>query len=321
MQNYKLYFAPFQGITGHIYRKNWAKRFSGVDKMFTPFFTGVSNYKTFSKRQLFELSSTNFGNTKVIPQINSKSSTEILQFAQFCNDLGFDELNWNLGCPFPRVAKRGRGSGLLAKPLEVDNILNEVFAEIKINFSIKCRIGYTDKNDIFELIPIFNKYSLSELIVHPRTGNQMYKGDVDLSVFKQVADLYKGNLVYNGDILKISDIYKIQKLAPSVDTFMIGRGLLSNPFLAMQINNIEFANPTETLKSFIDDLLFDYIKQINNDGVVVNILKELWKYLSSSFGDGNSVFNIIKRTQNLDEYQTAVRRVFNEFEFVVIAAR
>ena len=78
----------------------------------------------------------------LIPQIITKDADEFLFAAKYVQKLGYNELNWNLGCPYPMIAKRGMGSGLLSMPDKINEILTRVFAETDIQVSIKMRLGY-----------------------------------------------------------------------------------------------------------------------------------------------------------------------------------
>lgn len=115
------------------------------------------------------------------PQILSRDANEIILFGKACKDLGYNELNWNMGCPYPRVAKKKRGSGLLPYPDLVEALLDDIKKELPLKLSIKCRLGYEDPHELDELIPHFNAFGLSELIVHARIGKQLYQGGVHKS--------------------------------------------------------------------------------------------------------------------------------------------
>ncbi len=310
----QLYLAPFQGITTDVFLKVYTAFFQGVDKLFTAFFSSVQNGKKLSGK-IHDLELNKINNIKVVPQILSKDAAEIVRFANICKSYGYDEINWNLGCPFKRVAMKKRGSGLLPYPATVDEILKEVFDNIDVKFSVKCRLGYYDSSEIFDLIPVFNTYGISELIVHARIGKQLYKGDVDLETFGKIAEKINTNLCYNGDIFTKNDFLKFQKLFPAVKTWMVGRGVLSNPFLPAEIKNISTEKDRrDIIHRFILELYYAYRKETNDGLQTLNKMKEYWSYLSQSFDNPAKVFGIIKKTKTFDQYENAVKRVFDEFE-------
>lgn len=307
-----IYLAPFQGITGSFYRNAFSKHFGGVSKMFTPFFLNLKRFKKIPEKQIRELGAPTINGVKVVPQILSKVSDEIIFFAEFCKQSGFDEINWNLGCPYPQVANKKRGSGMLKYPEMIFQILDEVYTKMPIQLSIKCRIGYESENEVISYIDKFNNYPLSELIVHPRLGKQLYEGVPNIEIYKAIEQRVSNfPIVYNGDIFNENDFVEKRKSFINTNCYMIGRGLLENPFLAMQINNmIILENKKNIVKKFVDDLFFEYSRTISNKPVIVGIMKELWKYLSNSFENPKEVFNRIKLTKTIDEYEFAVRKVF-----------
>ena len=129
------------------------------------------------------------------------------------------------------VTGKRMGAGLLSYPTEVAKLLEGIFAETKLKISIKTRLGQECPTEFEPLIPVFNAFPLEELIIHPRIGKQQYKGKVDLEAFARYAPLINHPVCYNGDILTVADIEEVQALVPQIDRFMIGRGILQNPFL------------------------------------------------------------------------------------------
>jgi tRNA-dihydrouridine synthase B len=313
----KIYLAPFQGITGVTFRAIYSKYFQGVDKLFTPFFTNISNDSKLPARKLAEMGTPLVNGVEVVPQTLSKDAGEIIHFATFCHQLGFSELNWNLGCPYSMVANKKRGSGLLPYPEMVDEILEKVMAEIPIHFSVKCRLGYQSKEEIFKLIPIFNHHNISELTIHARLGKQLYTGETDLLTFQKAASRLTVLLAYNGDIFSVSDFKRLNKFFPAINTWMIGRGLLSDPFLPSKIKGLSIPEDQQAyIRRFIDDLYIAYRRQLNDNLAVLGILKEYWKYLAVSFDDPHQVFKNLKKVKNFEEYEEAVAFVFREYEWI-----
>jgi len=312
-----IYLAPFQGITGVTFRSIYTTHFEGIDKLFTPFFNGIQNDSKLPARKIAELGAIAENGIEVVPQILSKDADEIIRFARFCDKSGFKELNWNLGCPYPMVAKKKRGSGILPYPEMVEEILCKVMPEIAIRFSVKCRLGYFSGEEIFSLIPIFNRNQISELTIHARIGKQLYSGETDLGTFQRVVTLVEVPLVYNGDIFSVNNFNYLKKKFGSLDSWMIGRGILSDPFLPALIKKLPIpADRQAHIKRFMEALYYAYRKQKNDNLSVLGNLKEYWNYLALSFNDPHKVFKHIKKVQNFDAYENAVAIVFKEFEWV-----
>ena len=319
MKTFRLSLGPFQGITDAPFRNVFKKHFGGIDKYYTPFFTGIQ--KDHAKNlQVEEIDPTCNDVETLTPQILSTDAEEILRFASQCKELGYKEINLNMGCPFPRVANKKRGSGLLPYPEKIEAMLNAVFERIDLNFSIKCRLGYFDPDEIVPVIDIFNQYPLSELIIHPRIGKQLYKGEADVKRFAELIPMIKAPLVYNGDIVSVDSFERIRKQVQPVNEFMLGRGLLANPFLAEEIKKNgefnEFSEPVrqkkDRLHAYVMDLYEDRLRHAGGSPKVLGRMKELWSYLMYSFDEPQDIWRKIKKINALKEYEEAVDAVFQE---------
>lgn len=320
-----LSLGPFQGITDVPFRNVFKRHFGGVDKFYTPFFTGIHKEEHAKNLQGEEIDP-RYNNVETLtPQILSTDADEILRFAKQCQQLGYKEINLNMGCPFPRVANKKRGCGLLPYPDKVENMLDRVFDEIDIKFSVKCRLGYFNPEEIDAIIPIFNKYPLSELIIHPRIGKQLYKGEADVERFRALVPSINAPLVYNGDIVSVESFVRINGIlndGPStgsgtcktVEQFMLGRGILAHPFLAEQIKNdiADTDDKTERLHNYVLDLYEDRLRHAGGSPKVLGRMKELWSYLMNSFEEPQVVWRKIKKINALKEYEDAVETIFKE---------
>jgi tRNA-dihydrouridine synthase len=305
---------PFQGITDHIYRTLFVAYFGGVDKLYTPFFTAI--HKTDAKNlQGAELHPDKNDTSILVPQILSNDGAEMLRFANFCARIGYKEINLNMGCPFPRVARKKRGSGLLPFPDLIDKILFEYFENPPIKLSIKCRLGYQESNEINELIPIFNQYPLHEVIIHARTGKQIYKGIANQVAFITIKNQFSKVPAYNGDIFSNEQFNHLQALMPNVDHFMLGRGLLADPFLAAEIKGQTFINKAAILREFLEALFEARLNETNYALTSLGRMKELWSYLRWSFDDPVNIWRLIRKTNTLETYKNAVSKVFAESEW------
>ncbi len=312
MNKHKLYLAPFQGITTFTYREIYTRYFKGIDKLYTPFFVGVQKISGLEKRAT-DLNVTYHNKIEVIPQILSKDADEIIRFANYCSKKGFKEINWNLGCPYPRVANKKRGSGMLPHPEMIDKILRKTLTETEINFSIKCRLGYKDYNEIFPIINVINTHRISELTIHARLGKQLYTGDVNKEIFKEASQKCNIPVVYNGDIFTVSNFNNFSKEFNNIDRWMIGRGLLEDPFLPARIKGMNIPEKNEQkeiIYKFITSVYLAYRKKMNDRPQAISVMKELWNSLSKSFDHPQKVFNRIKKTKSFDEYENAVNKAF-----------
>lgn len=309
-----LSLGPFQGITDAPFRNVFKKHFGGIDKFYTPFFTGIQ--KDHAKNLQVEEIDPRFNDVETLtPQILSTDADEILRFSTQCKALGYKEINLNMGCPFPRVANKKRGSGLLPYPEKIDALFAGVFEKIDLKFSVKCRLGYFSPDEIIPVIEVFNRYPLSELIIHPRIGKQLYKGEADVQRFAELMPLIKAPLVYNGDIVSVDSFERICEQVQPVNEFMLGRGLLANPFLAEEVKG-KATLDVKRLHAYVIDLYEDRLRHAGGSPKVLGRMKELWSYLMHSFDEPQDIWRKIKKINALKEYEEAVETVFREHSLI-----
>jgi tRNA-dihydrouridine synthase len=298
-----------RGFTNALFRNLYTKHFNGIDAAIAPFIATVSAAQV-NPSLVKDIAPENNRGMPVIPQFIGNAPQDFIRLARVAFDMGYDTVNWNLGCPFPMVAKKRRGSGLLPFPELVDRFLDTVAPRIPNQLSIKLRLGRNRADEIFALISIFNRYPLKELIVHPRTGIQMYTGGVDLETFEAVLPLVAQPVSYNGDVFDLAGFTRLRLRFPSISRWMLGRGPLSNPFLPeiLQTGSEETHRPVERFKRFHDELLSAYRAEFSGPSHVVSRMKGYWQYFAQSFHNGAAVFKRIKKAASLEKYQTVVDR-------------
>jgi len=309
-----IYLAPIQGITDRIYRNLFPVYFKGVDMAIAPFISLVKNMKPYDNL-LRELYPDRNKGIPTIPQILSSAPDDFTKLANALYDIGCGTVNWNIGCPFPMVVKRGRGAGMLCYPDRVEPFLEEIMPAIKPKLSIKLRIGLKYPDEVLQLIPIFNRFPLEELIIHPRTGVQMYEGEVDLDMFEQCLGLSKHRVVYNGDIDSFEKFKMLAQRFGSVERWMIGRGLIGNPFLAEKIKfNTEkpYDEKIKIMRAFHDHLFDEYLKILSGPAHITNKMKEIWNFMASFFENREKIRTRINKTHHRDNYVDVVNKIFNE---------
>ncbi|WP_297633657.1 tRNA-dihydrouridine synthase [uncultured Clostridium sp.] len=311
----KYYLAPMEGLTGFIYRNAHNKYFGNIDKYFTPFIVPTSSKKLKTK-ELRDVLPENNKDVKVIPQILTNDAEGFINTAYKLKEMGYDEINLNLGCPSGTVVAKGRGSGFLAFREELDLFLEKVFTEVKdMKISIKTRIGKEDGNEFYELIEIFNKYKLEELIIHPRTQKDFYGNTPNLEIFEDGIKLSTNPICYNGDIFTVDDYKEFTKRFKNIDRIMLGRGILANPGLINEIEKEEYMNK-ETLKKFHDEILNTYLDVLKDERNTLFRMKELWGYLNFSFEEDKKYLKAIKKSQKVRDYNEAVKAIFREKEIL-----
>jgi tRNA-dihydrouridine synthase len=310
----KYYLAPMEGITGFIYRNSYKKFFDNIDKYFTPFIVPTSS-KSFKTKELRDILPENNKGINIIPQILTNDSEGFITTARKLQQLGYSEINLNLGCPSGTVVSKNRGSGFLAKREELDKFLDEIYKIYDMKISIKTRIGKDSPEEFYELIKIYNKYPLEELIIHPRTREDFYGNKPNLEVFKDGLLLSSNPVCYNGDVFTLEDHNRLSKEFSELNTIMIGRGILANPGLIDEIKNNIFINK-KVLKEFHEEIFNNYREIFNDDNIALYRMKELWGYMIYIFSDNKKYAKKIKKAQRVDDYSEAVLSLFNEQEIV-----
>jgi len=309
-----IYLAPIQGITDRIYRNLFSVYFKGVDMAIAPFISTSKKMKAENNllREVYPDQNTGI---PTIPQIMSSVPADFVALANALYDIGCGTVNWNIGCPFRMVVKKGRGAGLLCYPDRIESFLEKTMSGIKPKLSIKLRIGLKYPDEVLQLIPIFNQYPLEELIIHPRTGVQMYDGEVDLAMFEQCLGLSKHRIVYNGDIDSVEKLEMLAKRFGSIERWMIGRSLLANPFLAEEIKfhtKMPYNEKIKIIRAFHDQLFAEYLKILSGPDHITNKMKEIWTYLGGFFENGGKIKKRIWKTHHRDHYVDVVNKIFDE---------
>lgn len=256
---------------------------------------------------------------KVIPQILTNQTETFLEIAKCLKNCGYEEVNFNLGCPSGTVVSKKRGAGFLSVPDELDHFLEEIFAKCPLDISIKTRIGIESEYEWEDLLAIYQKYPIKELIIHPRYQKEFYKGTPHVEAFKQAADILKNSstaLCYNGDITSAKSFRDLIKKVPSTEAVMLGRGVLANPELAQLLRNedLELLYPDKlsTFKAFHDEILTGYIDYMSGDQPVLFKMKELWNYMGTYVHASESLLKKIRKAKRLSDYRSTVQTILLE---------
>lgn len=308
-----IHSSPLQGFTDFRFRNAFQKHFGGIDLYMAPYIRldGKHEIKPGNVRDILPA---NNNSLKLIPQIITKDADEFLFVAKYVQELGYNELNWNLGCPYSMVAKRGMGSGLLSSPEKIDEILNSVFAESYIQISVKMRLGYQNPKEIFSVLPILEKYTLANITIHPRIGKQLYKGEVDLKTFAECLNLTSHKIFYNGDITSFQSFRELKDRFPAIDNWMIGRGMISDPFLpsVIKADNPQYPdNRYEIFTSFHDELFSSWEEALSGQKHLLMKMLSFWEYFIQSFPNSPKGLKKIKKAQSINVYREAVKQIIS----------
>ncbi|GAA4240061.1 tRNA-dihydrouridine synthase family protein [Winogradskyella damuponensis] len=303
--------SPLQGFTDFRFRNAFNHYFGGIDTFYAPYIR--FNKKLIIKNSYqIDLQLENNTDLEVIPQIMTNRADEFLFVVDYIQELGYKELNWNLGCPYPMVTNRGMGSGLICDPEKINHILERVHKETDIVVSMKMRMGYEHPEEILDTFPILDAYPLKNIAIHARIGKQLYKGGVNLDAFEKCIESTKHKLYYNGDITSVAKLKEMQTRFPSIDHFMIGRGLIADPFLPSMIKNDTTEYPEnrwDIFREFHDTIYQQYDAALSGPTPIKMKMQGFWEYFAQSFSNPQKTFKKIKKANNPRAYQQAVTEI------------
>ena len=301
----KLYFAPMEGITSYTYRNTHKEFFGGCDAYFAPFISPSENERV-SERHFRDILPDNNKDIYVVPQTLTNKSEYVLMFERQVEKIGYKEYNLNLGCPSGTVVKKGKGAGFLQDPEGVDRFLDEVFEKSNLDISVKTRIGYSSGTEMEKLTKIYNKYSLKELIIHPRVREAMYTGEPDMEVFRKAYESSENTVCYNGNIFTAEDFKNVCAEYKNLESVMIGRGAIANPAIFREIKGGRGVEKKE-LAEFTLLLAERYMKLLKSEVFTLKKLKEIWMYMLWNFPEDKKLIKSVKKTNSLTDFKDIIK--------------
>ena len=312
------YFAPMEGITGYPFRNTFQKYFPGADRYYSPFLVANQTFH-FKKKELRDVAPENNDTLTLIPQVMTAQAEQFVWAVEVLGELGYREVNLNLGCPSATVVTRHKGAGMLKDADRLDRFFEEVFDGLEKKagepdglpgISLKTRIGFSDVKEAVRLTEIFNRYPFCEIIIHPRLREEYYKGVQHREIFGEMLHALKHPVSYNGDLCTVEDVERIKEEFPDLQAVMIGRGALRNPalFRMLQIAE-EGGNPQSAvltkveLRPFLDELFEEYSREMSGDVQVMFKMKELWTYLKDLFPGSEKAMKKLRKAKTRADYE------------------
>ncbi len=305
--------SPLQGFTDFRFRNAFHHYFGGIDTFYAPYIRLNGKLKIKQSYQN-DLSPENNTTLEVIPQVMTNDPDEFMFVVNYVQSLGYKELNWNLGCPYPMVTKSGMGSGLICNPTRINEILHRAHNESDIVVSMKMRMGYENAEEILHTFPILDQYPLKNIAIHARIGKQLYKGPVDLDAFEKCIGSTKHKLYYNGDITSVAAFKAVKERFTTIDHFMIGRGLIADPFLPSMIKNDTTEYPKDRwdiFAEFHDTIYQQYDEYLSGPTPIKMKMLGFWEYFSQTTSNPHKTYKAIKKASNPFKYRQAVNQIIN----------
>jgi len=300
----RYYFAPMEGLTDSIYRRLHHKYFPGVDRYYMPFLSPTIHRQLTHKedRELPMADSVDF---IAVPQVLTKVSEDFLWAAHVCQDRGYDEVNLNIGCPSGTVVSKGKGSGMLRNPADLDRFLEEIFSKSPLPISVKTRLGLEKGEEFPAILEVLNQYPIQELTIHPRVRKQFYDGHVDMEMFDWAVKNSRNPLCYNGDILTLQQAEALQEKYSEIQSVMIGRGLIADPGM------LSGGTDKSALEGFMTELMAVYEVEFGGSRNAIFRLKENWGFLHSRFEGCDKLWKRLRKTTDAAEFKSISAEIFH----------
>jgi tRNA-dihydrouridine synthase B len=248
----------------------------------------------------------------IAAQLFGANAKVMADAARMVEDLGYDAVDINLGCPAKKVVKCG-GSGLLRDLALLEEIFRSVRLAVKIPLTIKLRAGW-DENSIVakEVVTMAEQIGVEAAAIHPRTRAQGYAGKADWNIIAEVRQAVKIPVIGNGDIQCPEDAARmVQKTG--CDAVMIGRAAATNPWIFAQMQEYRetgrYSVPTEQNRH---QLLSGYYKQILNSNLpdAMGKMKQFACWFTHGVGNGGELRKIVHMARTPGEVVDNVERFF-----------
>lgn len=307
----KYYLAPMEGVTTYIFRRAYHNTFRPMDKYFTPFIVPHTQ-KKMTEREWAELNPEHNKGMYVVPQILTNQAEDFVRTAKQLYSYGYEEVNLNLGCPSKTVVSKGRGSGFLEDPVKLDRFFQEVFEKLDGKVSVKTRIGLESYLEFEDLLAVYEKYPLEELIIHPRLQTDYYKNTPNWDIFADAVSGSRHMLCYNGDIFSKEDYETFTKRFPQIERIMLGRGIVAYPDLLESLEGQE-CRDYKKLRKYHDEVMREYKEVMQGDRNLLFRMKEFWSYFQHNFPEDKKLWKKIKKCEKLTVYQSIVDEAFAGF--------
>jgi len=305
----ELALAPLQTYTDHHYRNAHHEVYGGIDTYYAPYLRMNNDGTIKAGPKLDILPENNL--VPIIPQLMCCSVDDFFILHDYIFSLGYNEVNWNMGCPYPMVTNKGLGAGVLNKPDVLREWLDAIFPKLKLKLGIKMRMGMSSTEEIHDLIPILNEYDLSEVIIHARYAEQLYNGGCDVEQFQLAAKSLIHSVSYNGDITDLEGFYNIKSQVSPIERFMIGRGAIANPGIFQEIKTGQLIGSVDyRIKLFEFSRLIEAscLRSNNNEGYALMRLKSYWEAFSEELTEGKAVYRKLKKAISLKEFWDILER-------------
>lgn len=308
----KIFAAPLQGFTEAVWRNIHCEVFGGIDCYVTPFLR--YEHGCIRNKDIRDIERKNNTVPHLIPQIIAANPEELAPLMELIASEGYTEADINMGCSFALQVRKYHGAGLLPHPDKVAAIMNATRQYPDIKFSVKMRLGWEDKHEWHNILPILNETKLSHITLHPRLGSEQYLNAADIQEFAHFYEKCKHPLVYNGDITTIKQIEDILHQFPNLHGLMLGRGLLADPTLGIaykQQHTFTNREKAALITTFHNKLYQTLSPRLQGNTQQLNKLKPYWEYLLPDMDKRSR--KAIKKSTTVEKYLAAVNNALSNY--------
>ena len=227
-----VFLAPMAGVTDTAYRV--IAHDMGCPLAFAEMVSSQGIH--YRNEHTMKMLRTEAGERPIAMQIFAKSAAMAAEAAAYIEELGTaDILDFNMGCPAPKVVKNGEGSALMREPKKAEEILTAVRRATKLPFTVKMRLGWDDTSrNAVEIARMAEAVGVDAVAVHGRTREQFYSGNADYAAIAEVKRAVNIPVIVSGDIRRPADLARALDIT-GADAVMIGRGAQGNPWIFPQL--------------------------------------------------------------------------------------
>ncbi len=227
-----VFLAPMAGVTDTAYRV--IAHDMGCPLAFAEMVSSQGIH--YRNEHTMKMLRTEAGERPIAMQIFAKSAAMAAEAAAYIEEIGTaDILDFNIGCPAPKVVKNGEGSALMREPKKAEEILTAVRRATKLPFTVKMRLGWDDASrNAVEIARMAEAVGVDAVAVHGRTREQFYSGNADYAAIAEVKRAVNIPVIVSGDIRRSADLARALDIT-GADAVMIGRGAQGNPWIFPQL--------------------------------------------------------------------------------------
>jgi tRNA-dihydrouridine synthase B len=304
------FLSPMAGLTDSVFRR-LIKRLGGCGLVMTEFTSaeGLTRNSLKSQRMLFYHEE----ERPIAAQLFGADPQRLADAARLVEDLGFDTIDLNLGCPAKKVVKACGGSALLRETELLQEILKSIRAAASIPFTIKIRAGWSETEIVaLSVGRMAEDIGVEAITLHPRTRVQGFAGKADWTIIAQLKSHLRIPVIGNGDVVTPEDAFRM-RAETGCDGVMIGRGALSNPWIFRQIHELENGLPM-TLPSVADKyrLIKDYFHLLFEEDTpgAIGKMKQFASWFTHAIPFGASLRKTIYESSSENEVMRRIDEFF-----------